>query len=98
LLREKGVTAEEVNYAKAGLDEATIREIVKAVGSVGAALNPRHALVKERGWEAKPPSIDELVTAAVADANVLRRPILVAGKKVIVGYTKANQAEWAKLT
>jgi arsenate reductase-like glutaredoxin family protein len=86
-----------VNYAKRGLDDATIRKIVAAVGSVGAVVNTRHALAKERGWAEHPPPLDEFVREAVADPNLLRRPIFVRGKKVLVGYQRANAAEWQKL-
>lgn len=86
-----------MNYAKGGLDEATVRRIVAAVGSVVAALNKRHAVVKERGWAERPPGVDELVRAAVKDPNLLRRPILVRGKSVLVGFDKSNQDAWAAL-
>jgi arsenate reductase-like glutaredoxin family protein len=96
-LREKGVEVDEVNYAKKPLDEAALRHILEAVGSVEALVNKRHALVKERGWAERPPSADELVRAALADPNVLRRPILLRGKTVLVGFDKTNRAAWDKL-
>lgn len=86
-----------MNYAKSGLDDATIRKIVAAVGSVGDVVNTRHAVAKERGWGEHPPSLDEFVREAVADPNLLRRPVFVRGKKVIVGYSRANAADWQKL-
>jgi len=64
---------------------------------VGPLVNPRHELAKERGWAENPPSVDEFVREVLADPNVIRRPVLVLGKKVIVGFTKSNALEWAKL-
>jgi arsenate reductase-like glutaredoxin family protein len=70
---------------------------VKAVGSLVNLINPRHAVAKERGWAERPPSIDELVRAAAEDPNVIRRPILVRGKTVLIGFDKSNRERWAKL-
>jgi arsenate reductase-like glutaredoxin family protein len=97
LLREKAIEADEINYAKSGLDEPALRAIVKAAGSVAAVLNTRHAVAKERGWDEKPPSIEEFVRAVARDMNVLKRPILIRGKTVLIGFQKSNQEAWQKL-
>ena len=96
-MRERGVEVEERNYAKTGLDEATIQAIVAAAGGVARVLNARHELSKSRGWLERPPGVAEFVAAALRDPNLLRRPILVAGQKVLVGYDKKNQDDWSKL-
>jgi arsenate reductase-like glutaredoxin family protein len=96
-LRQRGIEVDEVNYAKTGLDAAAVKSIVAAAGGVARALNPRHALVRERGWVEKPPSVTELAAAVAADMNVLRRPIYIAGKTVLIGYDKGNREAWAKL-
>jgi arsenate reductase-like glutaredoxin family protein len=92
-LRKTGVEVDEINYAKAGLDEKTVRSIVAAAGSVGAVLNTRHATAKEKGWVESPPDIDTFAKAVTKDVNLLRRPILVTGKKAIVGFDKAAYAK-----
>lgn len=96
-MRGQGVEADEVNYAKTGLDEATVKAIVAAAGGVARVLNTRHALARERGWLERPPPVAEFAAAVVADVNLLRRPILLAGKKVLVGYDKSNKEDWSKL-
>jgi arsenate reductase-like glutaredoxin family protein len=96
-LRDQAVQAEEVNYAKTGLDAATVRSILSAAGGVARVLNTRHATARERGWVDKPPPIAEFVAAVVDDVNLLRRPIFIDGKKVLVGYDKSNKEEWGKL-
>jgi arsenate reductase-like glutaredoxin family protein len=60
-------------------------------------LNARHALAKERKWAEQPPSVDAFVAAASAEPNLLRRPIFVRGKTVLVGFDKSNKEAWAKL-
>ena len=84
-----GLEVEEINYAKTGLTDATVRAIVEAAGSVAAVLNTRHATAKDKGWVDKPPSVADFAKAVVADPNVLRRPIVIHGKKVIVGFDPA---------
>jgi arsenate reductase-like glutaredoxin family protein len=97
-LRKDGVELEEVNYAtgKTALTEAVIKDLVTKAGSVTAIMNARHATAKAKGWEAKPPSAAVFAKAAAAEPNLLKRPILVAGDKVIVGFAKTAYAALPK--
>lgn len=67
----------EKNYSREPLTAAEVRQMVTAAGGVPVVLNTTHAICKERGWKANPPSLDVFVEAAVQDVNLLRRPILV---------------------
>ncbi len=87
-MRSSGTEMEEVNFAKAGLTEATVREIIAKARSVAAVLNTRHAMAKEKGWAAAPPSAAVFAKAVVADVNLLRRPIVIDGDRVIVGFDR----------
>jgi arsenate reductase-like glutaredoxin family protein len=93
-LRKRGVEMDEVDYARKGLDEATVRAIVAAAGGVAAVLNARHALAKERGWVAAPPDAATFAKAVAQEPNLLRRPVVLAGKAAIVGF---DEAAYAKL-
>ena len=93
-MRDKQVDVEMIDYGKTGLTVAVVEDLVAKAGGVAAVLNTRHATVKEKGWVAKPPSPAAFAKAVVADVNLLRRPILIDGKKVIVGF---DQAAYAKL-
>jgi arsenate reductase-like glutaredoxin family protein len=88
-----GLEVDEINYAKTGLDEATIRSLVAKAGSVAAVLNTRHAIAKEKGWADAPPDAATFAKAAAKEPNLLRRPIVVAGKQVIVGFNKTAYAK-----
>jgi hypothetical protein len=71
-------------------------------------LNTRHAPAKQHGWATAPPSAAAtappsaaatappsaavFARAVAADANLLRRPILVVGDRVIVGFDRAAYA------
>jgi arsenate reductase-like glutaredoxin family protein len=97
-LRENGIEVDEINYAKQPLDESTLRAILKAAGGVARVLNARHASAKERGWSLEsPPSAAEFVAAAASEPNLIRRPILIGKRQVLIGYDRSNQDEWAKL-
>jgi arsenate reductase-like glutaredoxin family protein len=92
LRNNKQLELDEVNYAKTALSEAVIRSIITAAGSVAAVLNTRHATAKEHGWDKTPPSAAELARAAAAEPNLLKRPIVVADGKAIVGFNKTAYA------
>jgi arsenate reductase-like glutaredoxin family protein len=85
-LREHKVELDEINYAKTGLDEATIKMIVAKAGGVAAVLNARHATAKANDWVNKPPSASAFAKAAAEDPNLMKRPILIAGDRVIIGF------------
>jgi arsenate reductase-like glutaredoxin family protein len=86
----------EIDFAKKPLDEATVKDLVDRAGSVAAVLNARNKDVKEKGWVDKPPDAGTFAKAVVKDVNLLKRPILVAGKKIIVGFDKAAYAKLGK--
>lgn len=92
-MRSAGQDIDEVNYAKTGLTEATVKDIVARAGSVAAVLNTRHATAKQHGWATAPPSAAAFAKAVAADVNLLRRPILVVGDRVIVGFDRAAYAK-----
>jgi arsenate reductase-like glutaredoxin family protein len=92
-LRNSTLTFDEVNYAKTKLDEATVKAIVAKAGSVGAVLNTRHAIAKEKGWVDNPPSAEVFAKAVTSEPNLLRRPILVIGNKIIIGFDKPAYAK-----
>ena len=93
-MRKHEVEVDEVEYSRKGLDEATVRAIVGKAGGVAAVLNTRHALAREKGWVTKPPDVATFARAVSAEPNLLRRPILIAGQRVVVGF---DEDAYAKL-
>ena len=92
-MRSSKHEVEEINYAKTGLTEKTVKDIVARAGSVAAVLNTRHELAKQNGWATTPPSAAAFAKAVAADVNLLRRPILIDGDRVIVGFDRAAYAK-----
>ena len=75
----------ERNYAKEGLRKAELDHILGVVG-VADVINTRHRVAKERGWKDKTPSKTAFKAAAFEDNNLLRRPVVLRGKKGVVGF------------
>lgn len=79
----------ERNYAKAPLERGELEEILALV-DVASVLNTRHEKAKAEGWKQSPPSKAVFIAAALEDNNLLRRPITVRGKRVVVGADAAE--------
>ena len=92
-MRKTGLELTEINYAKTGLSEDVVKQLVDQAGSVAAVLNTRHAIAKEKGWVESPPDAATFAKAVAKEPNLLRRPIFVAGKKLIVGFDKPAYAK-----
>jgi arsenate reductase-like glutaredoxin family protein len=84
LLREKGVDLEEIDLNK-GL---SVAELENLIGSrdYKEFLNTRNELYRERNMKEHPPSRDEALKLMSEHPNLIRRPILVKGKQIILGY------------
>ena len=80
----------ERNYHKEPLSQREIVALVDAVGSVEALLNTRHAVAKENEWKDKAPSKTSFAKAAVGEANLLKRPIIVVGARGLVSRKEAE--------
>ncbi|NOT62471.1 MAG: hypothetical protein HOP19_19875 [Acidobacteria bacterium] len=51
-------------------------------------MNTRHAIYKERGLAESLPPRSELFALIAAEPNLLRRPIVRRGKKLVIGFNK----------
>ena len=57
-------------------------------------LNSRNELYRERGMKENPPSRAEALELMAANPNLVKRPILVKGGEIVLGF---QQAEMEKL-
>lgn len=92
-MRKLPLELTEIDYARKPLDAAVVEDVVARAGGVAAVLNTRHATVNARGWKDRPPAVAEFVRAVVAEPNLLRRPILIAGKELVIGFDRAAYAK-----
>ena len=92
-MQAKKVTFEEREYGKNPFTEKELRNLIGAE-PVADILNSRNELYRARNMRQKPPSIEEAIKLILKEANLLRRPVIVKGKKKILGF---NESEVMKL-
>ena len=86
LLHDRGIDAERVQYHVEGIDEATIRELLRKAG-IGPrdALRRREPLVIELGLlEGEGVGDDELIALMAQHPELLQRPIVVRGDRAVL--------------
>lgn len=84
-MHAKGAKVEEREYGKAPLTERELREII-GEGPISEFLNPRSSLYRERDMKQKPPSKQEAIQLILKDNNLLKRPVVIKGKKTVLGF------------
>jgi Spx/MgsR family transcriptional regulator len=92
-LQAKKVEFEEREYGKNPFNEKELRELI-ADEPVENILNSRNEIFRQRNMKQKPPSKEEAIKLILKEPNLLRRPVIVKGKKKILGF---NESEVAKL-
>ena len=83
MLREKGVQFEEIDLNK-GL---TVEELDQLIGTrdYREFLNTRNELYRERNMKEHPPTRAEALKLMSENPNLIKRPILVDGKRIVLG-------------
>jgi arsenate reductase-like glutaredoxin family protein len=84
LLREKSADFEEVDLNQ-GL---SVGELEKLIGSrdYKEFLNTRNELYRERNMKDNPPPRAEALKLMSENPNLIKRPILVKGNRIVLGY------------
>jgi Spx/MgsR family transcriptional regulator len=92
-LQAKKVAFEEREYGKNPFTEKELRDLI-GDEPVANILNSRNELYRARNMKQKPPSKEEAIKLMLKEPNLLRRPVIVKGKKKILGF---NESEVAKI-
>jgi arsenate reductase len=92
-LQAKKIDFEEREYGKNPFSEAELREII-GDGPIEKFLNTRTPLYREKNMKQKPPSQEAAIKLMLKDPNLLKRPVIIKGKKKVTGF---NEAEVKKL-
>jgi len=84
LLREKGAAFEEIDLNK-GL---TVAQLSALIGDRDYRnfLNSRNELYRERGMKENPPPRGEALKLMAEHPNLIKRPILVKGSRIVLGF------------
>jgi arsenate reductase-like glutaredoxin family protein len=84
-LLEHGAELELRDLAK---DRLTVAELDKLIGDrdYRLFLNTRNELYRERNMKDKPPSRADALEMMAAEPNLIRRPVVISGKQIVLGY------------
>jgi arsenate reductase (glutaredoxin) len=55
-------------------------------------LNPRNELYREKNMAENPPSRKEAIRMMAKEPNLIRRPVIVAGGRVVIGFDEDGMA------
>jgi arsenate reductase-like glutaredoxin family protein len=83
LLREKGVQFEEVDLNK-GLTVDALDQLI-GTRDYRDFLNSRNDLYRDRDMKQSPPSRADALELMSQHPNLIKRPILVDGKRIVLG-------------
>jgi arsenate reductase-like glutaredoxin family protein len=87
-LLELGAELESRDLDKQPLSEKELNELIGA-RDYRLFLNPRNELYRQRKMAEKPPSKGEAVRLMSRAPNLIRRPVVVRGDRVVLGLDEA---------
>ncbi len=66
----------------------SVQELDKLIGKrdYRLFLNPRNEIYRERGMKENPPSREEALRLMAENPNLIKRPILVKGSHIVLGF------------
>jgi len=87
----------ELELRDLGADRMTEDELETLIGArdYRMFLNPRNELYRERKMGEKPPSRSEAIRLMAGEPNLIRRPVVISGGRIVVGYDEAGLRELA---
>jgi arsenate reductase (glutaredoxin) len=84
-LQKKGIDLQFRDLNKERLSVPELDELI-GDGDYREFLNPRNELYRKRNMKDDPPSRAEALKLMAAEPNLIRRPVVIAGKQIILGY------------
>ena len=78
----------ELELRDIAVDRLTVPELDKLIGGQDYKLflNTRNELYRERKMGEHPPSRSEALKLLAENPNLIRRPIVIRGKKMVLGF------------
>jgi regulatory protein spx len=83
------IAFEEREYGKNPLSESELRELI-GEGPIEHFLNTRTPLYREKNMKRTPPNRGEAIELMLKDPNLLKRPVIIKGKKKLTGFNEAE--------
>jgi len=91
-LQSQKAEFEEREYGKTPFSEKELREII-GDSPIELFLSTRTPLYREKNMKQNPPSKDEAIKLMLKDPNLLKRPVIIKGKKKLTGFNEAEVRE-----
>jgi arsenate reductase-like glutaredoxin family protein len=89
LRNDLGIELDERDYAKNPLNEAELKTLFGAAGlDPRDFLNPKSPAYKALDLREKKLTAPETIKLMARDPNLIKRPIVIAGKTVIAGFDR----------
>ena len=88
-MQSQKVDLEEREYGKTPLTEKELRDLI-GDDPIESFLNTRTPLYREKNMKQKPPSKEEAIKLMLKDSNLLKRPVIIKGKKKLNGFNEAE--------
>jgi arsenate reductase (glutaredoxin) len=84
----------ELHFRDLDKERLSAAELEKLIGNRNHEefLNPRNELYRQKNMKEKPPSRAEAIRMMAGEPNLVRRPVIVAGGRVVVGFNQAGMA------
>ncbi len=92
-LSRRGVKFVVRDLFKEPLDRAEIRRLAALAGGVRHLLSTRTTQLRELGLDRPGVSDDALVDAMASEPRLIRRPLLVDGQRLVIGFDAKAYAE-----
>jgi arsenate reductase len=84
-LQKKGVELELRDIGKEPLSPAELDALI-GERDYKLFLNARNELYRRRKMKQKPPSRAEAIRLMAAEPNLIRRPVVIKGQQIVLGY------------
>lgn len=84
-MQKKGLELELRDLGKERLTAAELDELI-GEGDYKLFLNTRNELYRARNMKERPPARTEAIKMMAAEPNLIRRPVVIKGAKIVLGY------------
>ena len=94
-MQSKKIDFDEREYGKHPFTEKELKDLI-GNDPIERFLNSRTPLYREKNMKQKPPTKDEAITLMLKDPNLLKRPVIVKGKKKLTGFNESEVKDLLK--
>ncbi len=94
-MQKEGV---ELDLRDLAIDKLTVEELDKLIGDrdYKMFLNARNEFYRERNMKENPPSRAEALKLMAKEPNLIRRPVVIRGNHIVLGYDEEALKKIAK--